>query len=118
MLRKTLFILATVVMASFTNAQTTVTGVVGNVDVVKETPVLKALADKVNAAHVELTNAASGSRTSAQQAQLNFDSAINAYLTELNHQLSLGKSKNEAALKSEIELVKQIQAGTLKAPTR
>jgi len=49
---------------------------------------------------------------------LNFDSAINAYLTELNHQLSLGKSKNEAALKSEIELVKQIQAGTLKAPTR
>lgn len=116
MLHKTLFILSFLLIVPFVNAQTT--GVVGNVDVVKETPVLKALADRVNVAHVELTKNATGSRTTTANAQANYNSALNAYLTELEHQLTLGNSRNEAALKSEITLTKQLHTGTSTTTTR
>jgi len=110
MLQKSVFILSLLFTFSFVKAQTT--GVVGHSEIVKETPVLKALADKVNVAHVELTKSTSGTRTSNTTAQENYTAALNSYLTELDYQLSLRNVRNESALKSEIALVKELQAAT------
>jgi len=116
MLQKSLFILALIFTVSMVNAQST--GVVGNSEIVKEIPVLKALADKVNVAHAELSKSTTGTRTSNTTTQANYTSALNAYLTELEHQLSLGNTRNETALKSEISLVKELQTAPTKSTTK
>jgi hypothetical protein len=111
MVHKMLFLLAGILTLSVASAQST--SVVGNVEIVKTTPVLKTLADNVNAACADLSQQSiTGTRSSAAIAKTNYDAALNSYLGELEHQLSLADKTNAEALKGEITLVKQLLGTT------
>jgi hypothetical protein len=119
MLHKVLFLLSGILTLSLASAQST--GVVGNVEIVKTTPVLKTLADHVNLAHADLSQQAiTGTRSSAATAKANYDLALNSYLEELEHQLALGDKTHAEALTGEIALVQQLlgTTSTSTAPSR
>lgn len=120
MLRKILFILIviTTTSASFGQSSEKSEAIVGNIDIVKETQELVVLAENVNKTYAELSNAATGTRGSSDQAKNNYEKALADYIAALEHQLELGNSTDDESLNEEISFVKKLQAGTTKATTR
>lgn len=90
--------------------------IVGNTAIVAESPVLTELANNVNTTYAAMSSSSTGSRTTGTQAKENYEKALDAYMKELEQQLSLGSASNEAELKEEIALTKKLKNSVSPAP--
>ena len=116
MLKKNLMIIVFLVTGMISFAQVNATPAVNKTKAFDGIQSLKNMADKVNAAYIQVQNSATTSRAKASEAQNNFNETCSLYVTELKNQLKNYTSGNSIykSITEELKTVSALQGNSTK----
>lgn len=106
-------------MITLSYGQTTDTKVVGNAEELKSILSVTELANRVNTTYAVYQRSSTGSRSAATTAKTDYESALAAYLNELELQLTKkSNATNTKVIQAEIDLVKRLQTNLTNPSTK
>ncbi len=119
MIKNVLFLFIGLSMITLSYGQTTDTKVVGNAEELKSIPQLTDLAIRVNTTYAVYQHSSTATRTAATAAKTDYESALAAYLTELELQITKkSNATNTNVIQAEIDLVKRLQTNLINPSTK